>query len=124
LALLIITIVFGIALPVIRNVPWESATAYMIVFLLLEGLDYYVRVKSSMSANRAMYIFFGTGIGAVLWIMLPAFLHFSGLLAQLQGANEVPAIIVNIAACFSLDAVIGDMIGRLRHCKGLEQYQP
>lgn len=120
ITLVIVTIILGVIVPFFMHVSFEKAATYLILALIAEGIAYYGRVRPSISLNRIMYILLGAPIGFVLWIISAAFL--SGIYAQ--GPSEDVAIIVSLAVCFGLGALIGELIGRARHYKGPEQYQP
>ena len=100
ITLFIATIIVGITVPIFMQFPFEKAVTY--------GL------------NRIMYILLGTFIGGVFWIVSAFFL--SRIFTQ--GFSEDAAIIVSLAVCFGFGALLGDLIGRARHYKGPERYQP
>jgi hypothetical protein len=118
--LVIATIVIGITLPFRESISWEQAIILLAFFLVVEGIAYYARVKVSIRLNRVMYILLGAPIGFVLWLIAATFLSR----IYTQGLSEDIAIIVSLAVCFGIGALIGDLIGRARHYKGPEQYQP
>jgi hypothetical protein len=118
--LVIATIVIGITLPFRQGISWEQAIILLAFFLVVEGIAYYARVKVSIRLNRVMYILLGAPIGFVLWLVAATFLSR----IYTQGFSEDIAIIVSLAVCFGIGALIGDLIGRARHYKGPEQYQP
>ena len=68
-----------------------------------------------------MHILMGVPIGFVLWFI-------SWLLVVKavypQAGQDLAAVILSLIVCFGIGALIGDSIGRLRHYKGPEQYQP
>jgi VIT1/CCC1 family predicted Fe2+/Mn2+ transporter len=120
ITLFIATIIVGVSVPIFTHFPLEKAATYLALALIAEGIAYYGRVKQSITLNRIMYILLGVFIGGVLWIISAFFL--SRIFTQ--GPNEDVAIVVSLAVCFGLGALIGDSIGRARHYKGPEQYQP
>ena len=113
-------IVLGIVFPVIGHVSFERAIFYLVVALLFEGLGFYVRVKtSSMKTNRVMYIvLFGAFFGC--WFSIVALIFLSRM--GFQEINEY--VIITWVGCFALGGLMGDLIGKIRHYKGPEQYQP
>ena len=115
----IATIVVGLTLPFARGMSWEQAIALLVFFLVIEGIAYYARVKISNRLNRIMYILLGVPIGFVLWLMP---LYFLSRIPP-QGVKDI-ALIVSIAVCFGIGALIGDLIGKARNYKGPRQYQP
>jgi hypothetical protein len=113
-------IVLGIVIPVFGHVSFERALFYLAVVLLLEGLGFYVRVKTpSMKTNRVMYIvLFGGFFGC--WFSVVSIIFLSKM-----GFQEINGfVIITWVGCFALGGLIGDLIGKIRHYKGPEQYQP
>ena len=114
------TIIIGVMLPIFGQMPWDTAAVFLCATLVAEGVAYYGRVKPSVTLNRVMYILMGLPIGFVLWFILMLFARnffVSGVAWQVF-------FIGSMAVCFGVGAVIGDRIGRHRHYKGPEQYQP
>jgi hypothetical protein len=113
-------IVLGIVIPVFGHISFERAIFYLAIALLLEGLGLYVRVKvPSVRTNRVMYIvLFGAFFGCWFSIASIGFLSSMGF----HEINEY--VIITWAGCFALGGLIGDLIGKIRHYKGPEQYQP
>lgn len=118
--IVIATIVLGITIPFFSQIPLERAVIYLVIALVAEGIAYYGRVRPSISLNRVMYILLGAPIGFVLWFISMLFLSR----IYTQGRSEDVAIIVSLVVCFGIGALIGDMIGRIRHYEGPKQYQP
>jgi hypothetical protein len=116
------TIIVGVTLPIFQQIPWETALVCLCLVLVFEGLAYYGRVKPSITLNRFMYILMGVPIGFVLWFILAL---FNRAIVFGSGVDGNPVnFIVSLSICFGVGAVIGDLIGRARHYKGPEQYQP
>jgi hypothetical protein len=121
LIIVVATVIIGVALPITRNVPVETAAFYLIVILIFEGLAYYARVKPSISLNRVMYILLGAPIGFVLWFIS---WFFVVRVMYPQAGENLAAVLISLIVCFGIAFVIGDLIGKARHYKGPEQYQP
>ncbi len=121
LLIILVTILIGITLPITRHISVETAATYMIIILIFEGLAYYARVKPSIKLNRLMYILIGVPVGFVLW-----FISWFTLIRPMypQAGQDLTLVIISLIACFGVGAIIGDSIGRVRHYKGPEQYQP
>jgi len=117
----ILTIIIGLWLLAANYVPIEKGATTLIIILIFECLAYYARTKSSISLNRIMYILMGAPIGFVLWYM-------SWLLIVREmypkAGEDLTVVIISMLICFSIGALIGDFIGRLRNYKGPEPYQP
>lgn len=121
LAIVITTVIIAVTLPIIRRVPWETAAITLLVVLIFEGLAYYARVKPSVNLNRVMYILMGVPIGFVLWFISWLFVVKA---MYPQAGQDLATVILSLIVCFGIGALIGESIGRVRHYKGPEQYQP
>jgi hypothetical protein len=115
------TIVLGVTLPVLSQVPIEKAALYLIVALIFEGLAYYGRVKPSINLNRIMYILIGVPMGFILWYFSWFFVIRS---LRPQAGQDFALVILSLIVSFAIGGFIGELIGRLRHYKGPEKYQP
>ena len=120
IVLVIATIVIGLTLPIFSHIPLESAIIYTVLALIAEGIAYYGRVRPSIRLNRVMYILIGVPVGFVLWYIS----WFFVLRPMFPRAGQDTLALLSLAVCFGIGAFIGELIGRIRHYKGPEQYQP
>ena len=120
LIIVIATIIIGTTLPFLQNISLDRAALYLILALAAECVAYIGQTRPSISLNRFMYILLGLPIGFVLWyiVVLLSLNIFGG---EING--DFLFSIVSLVACFGVGAIVGDLIGRLRHYKGPEQYQ-
>jgi hypothetical protein len=121
--LIVLTIIItGIVIPVFGHQSPEKAVIYTVAALLVIGLAIYIRVKPSVTLNKAMYVgVFGFAIGCLLW--------FVGLIIAVLSLPHTDAIedrlfVVLTALSFTLGPLLGYLIGNARHFKGPEQYSP
>jgi hypothetical protein len=107
------TTVFGFANLLLWHVPIERAVGGVGLTCLCIGIAYYIRVRPSMKANRAVYILLGiTPIGFGLWILLAV----SGIGRFLTThLGLLPSFIVTFTVPYTTGAFIGDWIGRRRN---------
>lgn len=126
LAIILVTLASGALLVVTGRVSFQRGILFTGLFLAFEALALYGRTRSSITLNRLMYVFaLGAAfIGGIIWIMFLAILHFDNQLIYFEGQNEVAYSVLSVVICFSVGALIGDIIGRKRHYKGPERYQP
>ena len=112
-------VIIGIVIPVFGHQPFETAIFYLAIALLLEGIGFYARVKTpSMKTNRVMYIvLFGGFFGC--WFSIAAWVFLAIIFAEFK-----VYVLLTFIGCFVLCGLIGDSIGKMRHYKGPEQYQP
>lgn len=105
-------------LPFFGYISLERAAFYLVVALLIESLGFYVRIKTpSMKTNRIMYIvLFGAFFGC--WFSIGSLIFLSRL--GFYEINEY--VIITWIGCFALGGLIGDLIGKIRHYKGPNQY--
>lgn len=111
-------IVVGFVIPFFGNVPIDKTIFYLIVTLLIISFGYYVRVKpQSLKTNRIMYIvLFGAFFGC--WFSIGAIVVLSRI-----GFHEINGFVITTwIGCFALGGLLGDLIGRIRHYKGPNQY--
>ena len=120
IVIIVATVIIGVIPIILRSVSFEQGILLLSLVLIFEGAAYYGRVKPSIALNRVMYILLGFPIGFVLWLIPAYFLSR----IYTQGTNEDIAIIASSIICIGIGMLIGDMIGKLRHYKGPEQYQP
>ncbi len=120
IALFISTVlIVGVVFPIFGHQPLERAIFVLAVALSFEGLAFYARIKTpSIKTNRIMYIvLFGAFFGC--WFSIAAI----GVLSH-YGFHEIDAVVITSwIGCFALGGLLGDLIGRLRHYKGPQQYQ-
>ncbi len=121
IAIVVATIIIGVTLPILRNIPWDRAVLYLAATLAIEALAYYARLKPSMTLNRIMYILIGFPLGFVLWFIAIFTVERT---FYPQAANDVLVFVGSMIICIGIGCLVGDFIGRLRHYKGPEQYQP
>ncbi len=74
-----------------------------------------------MTLNRIMYILIGFPLGFVLWFIAIFTVERT---FYPQAANDVLVFVGSMIICIGIGCLVGDFIGRLRHYKGPEQYQP
>ena len=111
--LVIATIALGLVLPFFTHVPMDRAIIGLVATLLCIGFAYYIRVRPSISVNRALYILLGiTPIGFVLWVIC-SFILNRLLITSISGTW--PLFLASGAVCFGLGALIGDWIGKRRN---------
>lgn len=111
--LLIVTIALGIATYLLLKVPLERATIGLILAIIGISSAYYIRVRPSIRANRALYILLGiTPIGFFLWIIW-AVSGIGRLITDTVGA--LPSLLISWVVCCSIGALIGDRIGKRRN---------
>jgi hypothetical protein len=119
--IVVLTVIIGITLPILQHIPAQNAILYLSLVLVAEGIAYYGRVKPSVSLNRIMYILIGVPIAFILWLIL----WNISLSVFGRWINEDFVLVFgSLAICFLIGGIIGDLIGRLRHYKGPEQYSP
>jgi len=71
-----------------------------------------------MKTNRVMYIvLFGGFFGC--WFSIAAWVFLAIIFAEFK-----VYVLLTFIGCFVLCGLIGDSIGKMRHYKGPEQYQP
>jgi hypothetical protein len=121
LAIAIATIVIGITLPILGDIPWERAVLYLAAVLAMEAVAYYARVKPSINLNKVMYTLLGVPIGFVIWFI---FIFAIERTSYPQAAGDSVVFIGSMLVCFGIGAIVGNFIGWLRDYKGPEQYQP
>ena len=119
-----LTIIIGFALVILNIVSFQIGILYLVVAIISESLAYYARIKPSskttFSLNRIMYILMGLPIGFFLWLIL----WNTSLNAFGHRINyDFVLVFGSIGICLLIGGFIGDIIGRLRHYKGPEQYQ-
>ena len=115
-----LTIVIGISLILFAQTDVGFGIASLAIILLFEYAAYYGRVKPSLTLNRIMYILIGVPLGFVIWI---AFWMLIMRQVYPQGGKSLSVVVLSIIGCYAVAFLIGDLIGRLRHYKGPEQYQ-
>jgi hypothetical protein len=121
ISLVLVTISIGALCPLLFRTPLTNSILYIGLAVAMEGVAYYGRVKQSLKLNRIMYILLGVPIGFVLWYI------FWLLIVRniLPNVDENIALgILSLAVCYGIGALIGDLIGKLRHYRGPEKYQP
>lgn len=121
IAVVIVTIIIAVTLPILRQVPWETAAIILLTALIFEGLAYYGRTKPSIQLNRIMYLLIGVPVGFVIWFISWFFIV---RVAFPHSGENLGLVIISLVICFGIGALIGDLIGKTRHYKGPEQYQP
>jgi hypothetical protein len=112
-------IIVGVVPLVFGHQSLERVIFYLAVALSLEGLGFYARIKTpSTKTNRIMYIvLFGAFFGC--WFSIAAIVVLSH-----YGFREIDAVVITAwIGCFVLGGLLGDLIGRIRHYKGPQQYQ-
>jgi hypothetical protein len=112
-------IIVGVLPLVFGHQSIESVIFYLAVALSIEGLAVYVRIKPpSKTTNRIMYIvLFGACFGC--WFSIAAIVVLSH-----YGFREIDAVVITVwTGCFVLGGLLGELIGRMRHYKGPQQYQ-
>ena len=113
IAVIFVTIVFGVASFFLLNIPFESAVAGLTVSILCIVFAYYIRVRPSIKVNRAIYIWIGiTPIGFVLWLICSLILN---KLLTTSASGTLPLFLVSGAVCLGSGALIGDWIGKRRN---------
>ncbi len=92
---------------------------YGIIFGIVLGFSYYIRIHPSRMVNRAIYILFGiTPIGFGLWILYMFINRASGF--YLLNTFGVWGFWIHIfvqISLFVIGAFIGDFIGKRRYYK-------
>jgi len=113
ICIILAIIVSGVASFFLLDIPLAQAVGGLAATLLCIGFAYYIRVRPSISVNRALYILLGiTPIGFVLWVICVFILNR----LVLTGASGTwPFVLVCGALCFGLGALIGDWIGKRRN---------
>jgi len=120
--LAILTIIIGIVLPLLLGGVSAKNIVFVVITLLVLGLSYYARVKSSKTTNRFVYIvFLGAFIGALLWLFLLVTRFFEWI-TNITGLDQDIAIAISLILCFGIGAIIGDLIGKYRNYKGPTKY--
>ena len=120
IVIIALTTVIGFILILFRQTNFEFGILSLVIILLVEFAAYYVRVKPSLTLNRIMYIMVGVPLGFVIWISF-----WMLIMRQIypQGSKSWTIVILSIIGCYAVAFLIGDLVGRLRHYKGPEQYQ-
>ena len=112
IVVVIVAIALALVLPFFTDIPIEQAILGLVPTLLCIGFSYYIRVRSSLKVNRALYILLGiTPIGFVLWIICVFTLNRTVLLNK---TGTWPVVMLCLVICFGLGALIGDWIGKRR----------
>ena len=94
-------------------VPLERMILGLVISFICLGVAYYIRVRSSMKVNRALYILLGiTPIGFSLW-MAWAVSGIGRWLTNMIGA--FPSLIISWVVCLGIGALIGNWIGKRRN---------
>ena len=113
-------IVVGIVIPVFGHQTFAKVLFYLVPVLLILGFGYYIRVKQpSIKTNRIIYIVLFSGFFGC-WFSIGAIIVLSSM-----GFHEIDAVVITAwIGCFALGGILGDLIGRIRHYKGPNQYSP
>jgi hypothetical protein len=112
IAIIIVVLVLGFANYFLLSLPLLEATVGLLLTFACLGVAYYLRVRTHLKVNKALYILLGvTPIGLVIWIVFS--LAFSRWLISIFGA--FPSIILSWLICLPIGAVIGYCIGKRRN---------
>lgn len=110
--LVIFSLALALVLPFFADVTIERSILGLVLTLLCIGFAYYIRIRPSMRVNRAIYILIGiTPIGFVLGTISVFTLNRTLLLNK---TGTWPVILLCLAICFGVGALIGDWIGKRR----------
>ena len=113
IAVLLTTIASGVVGYFLLHVPLERVAGGVALTFFCIGIAYYIRVRTSMKVNRAIYILLGiTPIGFCLWILY-ALSGIGRFLTTHPG--YWPSFIVAFTVPHIVGALIGDWIGRRRN---------
>lgn len=95
----------------VLHLSFERIIIVAVVTAAAGGFAYYIRVRPSITINRAVYVLIGvTPIGFVLGILWE--LSVGSLLNGIVGAY--PALLISLAIWLPIGAFIGDWIGKKR----------
>ena len=113
IAILLLTIAFGVAGYFLFQIPLERMIGGVALTLISIGISYYIRIRPSGKVNRAIYILFGISpIGFGLWI----FYLLSGVGRFLTThLGHWPSLIGGFTVPYIIGAYIGNWIGRRRN---------
>ncbi len=104
----ILWLLFGFA---VLHLPVYQLVIVAVVTAVAGGFAYYIRIRPSVTINRAVYVLIGvTPIGFVLGILWE--LTVGSLLNGYVGAY--PALLISLAIWLPIGGYIGDWIGKKR----------
>jgi hypothetical protein len=104
-------IISALTLFLMRYAAERVILGLVFAFLCL-GVAYYIRVRPSITVNRAVYICLGVGIGWIMWVIMA----LSGIGLWLTDTLGVwPSLVIGFTVPYTIGAVIGDRMGKRRN---------
>ena len=113
---LLLTIASGVAGFFLLDVPLARAIGGVALTFLAIGIAYYIRVRPSITVNRAIYITFGvSGTGFIIFFGSALIIGATGLTPPTHYLGFWITIIIFFIAPNIIGAFIGDWIGKRRN---------
>ena len=109
---ILVTIVSGVVTYFVLDTTVLRAFLGLGLCLLGIGIAYYIRIRPSVTINRAVYVLIGiTPIGLIMWFV-SSFVFNRVIITAASGSSAL--FYVSGAVCLSVGALIGDRIGKRR----------
>ena len=110
---IIATVVSGVVTYFVLDTTLLRAVAAFVLCLLCIGIAYYIRIRPSLTINRAVYVLIGiTPIGISMWFVF-SFVFNRVIITAASGSSALFYVLGVV--CLSAGALIGDWIGKRRH---------